>query len=531
MNRLRTAHLAAFIAVLFVYIAVRFWHVTASCLWFDEIFSVHAAEHSWSSILDFVALDLIHPPLFYVLLKLWIAFGGESLLWLRLLPVLISFLAVVPFVLLSRELKLSSWATIFALFLIAVNGPLIKYAQEVRMYSLLMCLSLFSMWLYLRYLRNGNGTIALSAINVLLVYTHYFGWFVILAEMAIPAWRMMSCVPLFRRDSPAVGWCDNLPRVTATFAIIVVPVLAFLPWIVAVFSTASSGSGLQENIGWMHRPGPRELGTLILNLVEPFYFSVTSIDPESVYVVSLPVLITVIIVLTAFFVGYRTIDDVQKTASKELLIFTIVPLIAIFLASWALPYSIWGTRHLILVFVPFTLLVATSLSNLSSKGLQVGALTIFLLFTGGAFVVEAESSKPQPVWCGFEVLGNELQADGHVPVYVFEDLAAYHLWFTFRTYPDPKMRQRVVKVDGFPGMTEDKAFFIPRGIGDEYLTHGDLPLRTDGTQLWIVYRAPSLDLTKPPLNLLSVQGFKLRRQESFDGGQTKVFALLLEKEP
>src|SRR6187455_2295654 len=115
----RQLQLAAFLFVLAVYIASRFWRLTESCLWFDEIFSVHAAEHPWNSILSFVSLDLIHPPLFYVLLKLWIGVGAESLFWLRLLPVSFALLTVFPFVSLCRELKLGRWTQILALFLFA----------------------------------------------------------------------------------------------------------------------------------------------------------------------------------------------------------------------------------------------------------------------------------------------------------------------------------------------------------------------------------------------------------------------------
>src|SRR6185503_8308904 len=152
-------------------------------LWFDEIFSVHAAEHSWSGMFNFVALDLIHPPLFYVVLKTWTSIGGEELFWLRLLPVIFSIIAIVPFVLFCRELRLTTWTTVLAFLLIAVNGPMIKYAQEVRMYSMLLCLTLFSMWLFSRFLRSGNGIIVFTVVNILLVFTHYFGWLVIAAEI------------------------------------------------------------------------------------------------------------------------------------------------------------------------------------------------------------------------------------------------------------------------------------------------------------------------------------------------------------
>ena len=134
-----------------VYVAVRMWRLTDSCLWFDEIFSVHAAEHTWGALYRFVAQDLIHPPLFYAALKLWIGIGGESLIWLRLLPVLFAALALVPFIYLCKELKLPNSVMLLSVTLLAVNGSLIKYTQTLRMYSMLMFFSVLSIWLFARY--------------------------------------------------------------------------------------------------------------------------------------------------------------------------------------------------------------------------------------------------------------------------------------------------------------------------------------------------------------------------------------------
>ena len=89
-----------------LYVAARLWRLTGSCLWFDELFGVHAARHSWAGLWRFTASDLIHPPLSYALLKVWTAAGGESLLWLRLFPVVASAAALVPLLLLARELRL-----------------------------------------------------------------------------------------------------------------------------------------------------------------------------------------------------------------------------------------------------------------------------------------------------------------------------------------------------------------------------------------------------------------------------------------
>ena len=229
MNWQRIVRVAALVAVLAIYVGARFRDLTASCLWFDEIFSVHAAEHSWDSILNFVALDLIHPPLFYILLKVWIAAGGENLFWLRSFPVVFSILAILPFVLLCRELRLGFWTVTLAFFLIAVNGSLIKYAQEVRMYSMLMCMSLFSMWLFARYFRTGKGILALTLINLVLVYTHYFGWLVLLSEI--------FAIVLFQR----IKWRPIMVMTLVT-------AVGFAPWFIEVLYAANSGSELRETL-------------------------------------------------------------------------------------------------------------------------------------------------------------------------------------------------------------------------------------------------------------------------------------------
>src|SRR5258708_14772921 len=170
MNLSQRARIIITGALCVVFVLFRLWHLTDSCLWFDEIFSVHAAEHSWNSILSFVSLDLIHPPLFYLLLKLWIGAGGESLTWLRMFPALFSVVSLVPLILFLREVKQNTHVQLICLFLVTVNGSLLKYSLEVRMYSLLVCLSLFSMWLFARYFVRDKSFVPLLIVNILLVY-------------------------------------------------------------------------------------------------------------------------------------------------------------------------------------------------------------------------------------------------------------------------------------------------------------------------------------------------------------------------
>jgi len=265
------------VALCLVYIAARLWRLTDSCLWFDELFSVHAAEHTWNSLFWFVAQDLIHPPLFYAVLKVWIGIGGESLLWLRLLPVFCSALAIVPFLYLCKELKLSNAVTLLALVMLAVNGSLIKYTQTLRMYTMLMFLSIVSLWLFVRYFNRGKSFAWLLIVNLLLIYTHYFGWLVVGAEIvALLAFQLIK----WRRMLTMVG----------------VLVVAFVPWMIAVLKAADAGSDVGQNISWMTKPRLREMLTFIFDLTEPFYFQASNAEPASIYTVSIPI---VLIFITA----------------------------------------------------------------------------------------------------------------------------------------------------------------------------------------------------------------------------------------
>lgn len=346
----RLTQRAALILIILVYIAARVWGITDSCLWFDEIYSIHAAEHQWNSILSFVALDLIHPPLFYLVLKFWILAGGDEILWLRLLPALLSVIAVFPFIAFCRELQLTRWTQVLALFLFAVNGSMIKYAQEVRMYSLLLCLSLFSMWLFARYFIKGKSFLPLVIVNVLLIYSHYFGWFFVLAEV--------GAIIAFQR----IKW-----RLAVTM--LGVSLVSFVPWIVAVVLASRSGSGLSQNIGWMSRPGVLAVGTFLANLVEPFHFQASSAGAVSVYTISIPLLLIALASIAIYAANAVKADAKERRNLCLLLLFILTPIVLAFTASWIMPYSIWGTRHLIIVFAPVSILLAIIFSSRSPSWL------------------------------------------------------------------------------------------------------------------------------------------------------------------
>ncbi|MEP7039616.1 MAG: hypothetical protein ABI891_14880 [Acidobacteriota bacterium] len=491
-----------------VYVLLRFWHLTDSCLWFDEIFSVHAAEHSFQNLFWFVAQDLIHPPLFYVLLKFWILIGGENLFWLRSFPVLFSIISLIPFFFLCRQLKLTFPTIALALTFLTVSGSLIKYAQEVRMYSLLLCLSLFSMWLFARFLNVGKNIWFLTFVNVLLVYTQYFGWFVVLSEILLILYLQRI----------------KIGQILIMFGI---TLLSFTPWIFAVWKASQINADFGQNLGWASKPDFLTLFQFLFNLFEPFYYQSSSVDASSVYLVSIPLLLIIITAFVFYLADWKTENDKEKSAFYFLSAFILIPILLAFTASWILPFSIWGTRHLIIIFAPLAILSAKILNKLKKHQLKSALLAgIFLLF-GIAFLVQTRRETPQFIWCAWENLAQELpQTEKNAPtkIFVFEDLVAYHLWFALH---NSDKNYQIVKVNNVEGLREDKAYFLPRGFDEVQTLEGN----EVGTEnFWIAFREKEFNELKPPLQNLIKKGCMFGEPKAFEAQGLTAFLLLVKND-
>jgi uncharacterized membrane protein len=504
--------LGMFVTLVALYVAVRLWHLDARCLWFDEIFSVHAAEHELGPLLRFVALDLVHPPLFYLVLKVWINIGGESIFWLRLPSVISSCLVIVPFRFLVRELYRGERfddIALFGLFLLAVNGSLIKYAQEVRMYSMLMLLSVTSIWLFARYFYRGKSWLWLLLVNLLLVYTHYYGWMIVVYEVA--------AIVIFQR----IKWRRIALMAGIVFA-------AFLPWVIAVARAANSVSGLDQNLGWMSRPDVEEVGRLVAALVEPFYFQLSQADPFSDYRVSIPLLI-ISGAIAAFYFAAGPRPREEKNTYVLLTLFFIGPIVLSLAGSWLLPSSIWGTRHLIIVFVPFAIFLSSMLMKIEMRTVLMAAITLTVLFAAFAGLTYFTAARPTLQWCNWAPISEQAVSTENAPLYAVEDLVAYHMWFANKDAKGVDVR----RLTGVAGVNEDKAYFLPRGFDDvRRIDIADL----GEPKMWVLYRtkgtdhpATSGDRREPPLRDLLVRGYKVVEDKTIavDGGS--VAAVLLEK--
>lgn len=487
------------------YVFLRFWNLTASCLWFDEVFSVHAATLPLKDLIWFVAQDLIHPPFFYIILKIWILLGGESLFWLRLFPFFFSVIFLVPFFLLSRELNLTPGVFSLALFFIAFSGTLIRYGQEVRMYGVLMFLAATAFWLLARFLRAGKGFWWLLAINFLLIYTQYHGWLLILAQL-VAAFLLARA---------------RFKRFLAMAALLLA---GFLPWVFAVVTAMRINADLDQNLGWAPKPDLQTTLYFLNDLHRPVLFLQSSVGDRRQLLFAVPLILILAPVLALYFRGWKRLPTDEKRRAALLLIWITTPVAAAFAASWILPFSVWGTRHAVFIYAPYYILASSAVSKISSRRAKVAFLGIVTATTLAAFVFHLTREKPDYIWCAWENLAQETargEANDREKIYAFEDLSAYHLWFALRGAGE---KFEIYKVRGV--QPEDRAYFLPRGFdGVKTVDESEI----EGNGFWIAFRALRWSETRPPLRNLRQKGYRIGEPRVYEAEGIKAFIVRVEK--
>ncbi|WP_198969157.1 glycosyltransferase family 39 protein [Xylophilus sp. ASV27] len=237
------------IAIILLAAALRFYHIDAFSLWEDELFSVATATQSGPWYGPFEAgksmqkLQLTdnfwtwkfsdpHPPLFEMLLVVWIKLFGTSDFALRSLTASLGVGTLLSVFALPRTI--TAPGRIVYVALLAASAPLLIYSQDVRNYSLGAFLSAWMFAFLLRQmdedeagLRAGRPHFLLLAAGGLLALTHYYGLIMTLSFAAIMTLRVRSIRAFCRASASwllalvpigiyiALGWAGIATKMNA----------------------------------------------------------------------------------------------------------------------------------------------------------------------------------------------------------------------------------------------------------------------------------------------------------------------------
>jgi mannosyltransferase len=171
-------------------------------LWMDEGLSIGIASQGFFHIPSTLQVDG-SPPFYYMLLSLWMGVFGDGPAETQGLSVAIALLAV-PAGLWAGWSLFGRRAGLICAALCAVNPFLTNYAQETRMYSLMLLLSLLITAAFLHVFAFGRRSYLplFAVLLALMLYTHNWGLFMAAGTLLalIPCWRASEDRASLRRD-------------------------------------------------------------------------------------------------------------------------------------------------------------------------------------------------------------------------------------------------------------------------------------------------------------------------------------------
>lgn len=197
-------------------------------VWFDEGYSIMVAQQPFTELVRLTAGDA-HPPLYYLLLKAWMAVFGEGEFALRASSVLFGGLSLGLMAYLLKDL-FSRRVAVLALTFVAAAPFLLRYNYEIRMYALVMLIGVAATWVMVRAWNTKRVTwwLLYGLLVALGMYTLYMSvvfWLAHLVWLLLMTWR-------------AKGSMVKQPYWLAYIG----AAALFIPWVPVVLSQLSSSA-------------------------------------------------------------------------------------------------------------------------------------------------------------------------------------------------------------------------------------------------------------------------------------------------
>jgi len=319
-------------------------------LWRDEVDAIRFATRAWDQLLGMFLEPGQNGPLYYVALRPWLYLAGESEYALRFFSVVFGTLAVALVYRVARRLfpSLPCLALLAALF--AATSPyLVWYAQEGKMYSLVLALVLISMDRYLAALERGGWQRWLLYVifTGVAVYVH------LIAALMIPA----QIVAFFlvaggTRRARWRGWLLSI-------GLLLLPYLPLLRWqLPLVLSPAETG----------YRFVP--LHEMLVSLLTSY-----SLGPTSGSLRWAAFFFLVLLLAAAWLWRSQTSRSISL---RILACWLLLPVFAFFLLTLVRP--MYTARYLIFVLPAYLILLAAGLVAIGARSrLLAGVLLAALL--------------------------------------------------------------------------------------------------------------------------------------------------------
>ena len=326
-------------------------------LWMDEGLSIGIASQPLFDIPGVLRVDG-SPPFYYMLLSVWMDVFGDGPAETQGLSVAIALVSI-PGGLWAGWSLFGRRAGLTCAALCAVNPFLTGYAQETRMYSLMLVLSLLATAAFLHVFAYGRrGYLPLFFVLLaLMLYTHNWGLFLAagLVCALVPCWYVSENRQSFWRDA-LIGFGGAG--------------LLYLPWVPTLLHQIQ-----HTGAPWLNPPNfgaPVQITRNLLGGGTPTVALVLAGGSGIVAVIQ------------------RRVDDKERTALLAGAVVVLATLAVAWLFSQVSPA--WTTRYLGVLLGPMLLIGALGLARAGTLGLVALAIILVIWAVPRSYGLENKSN-------------------------------------------------------------------------------------------------------------------------------------------
>ncbi|HEY9716390.1 MAG TPA: glycosyltransferase family 39 protein, partial [Trichormus sp.] len=329
-----------------------------------------------SVVRETIAMGGHHPPLFFILARLWVERFGNSVAVMRILPALFSVMALPAVYWLCMELFESVAIARISVVLNAVSPFMVLHAQNLREYSLWMALIAASSAAFIRAtkLQRRKEWIAYAILSAISFYTYTFSLFVSISHGLCVLWTEK-----LRLTRVTVGQLQ---------AMVLTGVLC-APWLVVM-----AGPNVIEDMSWLEKK------TTLPALTEFWKAHLTWIFAQGLYPKSNVILINSVLAFVAVC-GCIMVMKAQRLQRNF-----VVCLIACSILPLLVPDLVFGgirtviLRYMMPAVLGIFLIVSFGISRMlaaNAKPLRaIGSLALGALIAIGIASCLHNSDRPRP---------------------------------------------------------------------------------------------------------------------------------------
>lgn len=358
-------HAILLLLLLMSAILLRIYNLSGESLWLDEGISIRRSKLNLIEIV-FELITNVHPPLYFVILHYWMLIFGDSELSVRFPSVIFGLCSVLMIYKLGSAISNRNTGLISALIL-CFSVFHVQYSQEARGYSLMVLLSIISMYSLIKLIVNKDkekihrsGYIISS---ILLICTHSYGLLVILAQNIF-----FVITYIINKNSLNLNFRKwiSLQGIVA---------LLYLPWLfILAFQVISIQSGYwisQPNIMMIYETFLKYAGsknllfTSLFLLIIPFFFLMKTKLSNTLF---------------KHKKGNKYNLDLQGNKILLLITWLLVPIIIPFLISQILA-PIYQIRYTISASVAFYILIALAIEKIKIRHIKTFFIFLIIIFS------------------------------------------------------------------------------------------------------------------------------------------------------